>query len=38
MIEWLRVLGSRILGWLWRKAGLPPLQGQQPDDDERGHA
>jgi hypothetical protein len=33
MIERLRTLGSRLLGWLWRKAGIPPLQ--EGDEDQR---
>lgn len=33
MIEFLRVLGSRLLGAIWRALRIPPLQGQQPDDE-----
>lgn len=35
MIERLRTLGSYLLGSLWRLLRLPPLQGQQPDEEER---
>lgn len=34
LIEALRVIGTRILGAIWRFFGIPPIEGQLPDADD----